>query len=125
MGDMHDELLPRSAAGTAHAMMQIFPVTVLTGARQTGKSTLASMLAGGHTYLTLDDILLRDLAVRDPEGFLDQGERLIIDEVQHAPDLLLAVKRRVDERRSPGRYILTGSSNLLLQWNVSESLAGR
>jgi uncharacterized protein len=106
-------------------MMKVFPVVVLTGARQTGKSTLAGMLGEGHTYLTLDDVLLRDLAVRNPEGFLDQGERLIIDEVQHAPELLLAVKRRVDEAREPGRIILTGSSNLLLQQNVSESLAGR
>lgn len=105
--------------------MRIFPVTVVTGARQTGKSTLARLLGADHTYLTLDDVLLRDLAVRNPEAFLDQGERLIIDEVQHAPDLLLAVKRRVDERREPGRYILTGSSNLLLQKSVGESLAGR
>jgi uncharacterized protein len=106
-------------------MLRVFPVVVLTGARQTGKSTLALMLGESHSYLTLDDVLLRDLAVRNPEALLDQGERLIIDEVQHAPDLLLAVKRRVDEGRVPGRYILTGSSNLLLQQNVSESLAGR
>lgn len=125
MGDMQNALLPRAAAEVAAAMMQVFPVVVLTGARQTGKSTLARMLGESHTYLTLDDVLLRDLAVRDPESFLDQGERLIIDEVQHAPDLLLAVKRRVDEGRAPGRFILTGSSNLLLQQNVSESLAGR
>jgi uncharacterized protein len=125
MGDMQFGFLPRAAAETAVAMMQVFPVVVLTGARQTGKSTLARMLGEDHTYLTLDDVLLRDLAVRNPEAFLDQGERLIIDEVQHAPDLLLAVKRRVDEGRVPGRFILTGSSNLLLQQNVSESLAGR
>jgi uncharacterized protein len=106
-------------------MMQVFPVVVLTGARQTGKSTLARMIGESHTYLTLDDVLLRDLAVRNPEALLDQGERLIIDEVQHAPNLLLAVKRRVDENRAAGRFILTGSSNLLLQQNVSESLAGR
>jgi uncharacterized protein len=106
-------------------MLRVFPVVVLTGARQTGKSTLALMLGESHSYLTLDDVLLRDLAVRNPEALLDQGERLIIDEVQHAPDMLLAVKRRVDEGRVPGRYILTGSSNLLLQQNVSESLAGR
>ncbi|NJD66363.1 MAG: ATP-binding protein [Chloroflexi bacterium] len=122
---MQNDLLPRAAAEPALAMLRVFPVTVVTGARQTGKSTLARMLGTRHRYLTLDDVLLRDLAVRDPEGFLDQADRLIIDEVQHAPDLLLAVKRRVDEQREPGRYILTGSSNLLLQRNVSESLAGR
>lgn len=122
---MQHELLPRIAARTVRAIMEVFPVAVLTGARQTGKSTLARLLAPDHAYFTLDDVLLRDLAIRNPETFLDQGERLIVDEVQHAPDLLLAVKRRVDELRTEGRYILTGSSNLLLQQNVSETLAGR
>ena len=105
----------------------VFPVVIVTGARQTGKSTLVRRpeVSGQHAYLTLDDVLLRDEARRDPDLFLDRGERLIIDEVQHAPELLLAIKRRVDERRSRGRYLLTGSSNLLLQRDVSESLAGR
>jgi hypothetical protein len=73
----------------------------------------------------MDDVLVRDEARRDPELLLDRADRLVIDEVQHAPDLLLAVKRRVDEHRRRGQYILTGSANLLLQRNVSESLAGR
>jgi hypothetical protein len=124
---MHNALLPRLIAPTIGALRDVFPVTVVTGARQTGKSTLARQpeLFGDATYLTLDDILIRDLARRDPELLLDRAERLVIDEVQHAPDLLLAIKRRVDERRVRGRYLLTGSSNLLLQRNVSESLAGR
>mgnify|MGYP001825022549 FL=1 len=121
------DYLPRLIEPRVRAVRDVFPVVIVTGARQTGKSTLIRRpeVAQDHAYLTLDDLLLRDEARRDPELFLDRGERLIIDEVQHAPDLLLAIKRRVDERRVPGRYLLTGSSNLLVQRDVSESLAGR
>lgn len=128
MGDMQiTDYLPRLIEPRVRAVRDVFPVVIVTGARQTGKSTMIRRpeVAGNHAYLTLDDLLLRDEARRDPELFLDRGERLIIDEVQHAPDLLLAIKRRVDERRAPGRYLLTGSSNLLVQRDVSESLAGR
>ena len=127
MGEMHSALLPRFVAERLDDMLDVFPVAVVTGARQTGKSTLVKQpeVLGDRTYVTLDDILVREEARRDPELLLDRADRLVIDEVQHAPDLLLAVKRRVDEQRRRGRYILTGSSNLLLQRNVSESLAGR
>lgn len=128
MGDMQiTNYLPRLVEPRVSASRDVFPVVILTGARQTGKSTLVRRpgLSDDHDYLTLDDVLLRDEARRDPDLFLDRGERLIIDEVQHAPDLLLAIKRRVDEKRFPGRYLLTGSSNLLVQRDVSESLAGR
>jgi uncharacterized protein len=126
MGDMHD-LLARVAESKLRQLLDVFPVAVVTGARQTGKSTLVqrSELSGDRPYLTLDDILVRDQARRDPELLLDRGDRLILDEVQHAPDLLLAIKRRVDQARAPGRYILTGSANLLIHHRVSESLAGR
>jgi hypothetical protein len=127
MGDMQNDLLPRFALGRLEALLDVFPVAVVTGARQTGKSTLVRQprVLGGRTYLTLDDILVREEARRDPELLLDRADRLVIDEVQHAPDVLLAVKRRVDEGRRRGQYILTGSANLLLQRDVSESLAGR
>jgi predicted AAA+ superfamily ATPase len=128
LGDMQiKDYLPRLIEPRVRAVRDVFPVVIVTGARQTGKSTLIRRpeVAGDHAYLTLDDLLLRDEARRDPELFLDRGEHLIIDEVQHAPDLLLAIKRRVDEKRVPGRYLLTGSSNLLVQRDVSESLAGR
>jgi predicted AAA+ superfamily ATPase len=128
MGDMQTtDYLPRLVEPRVKALHDVFPVVVVTGARQTGKSTLVRRpeLSVDHAYLTLDDVLLRDEARRDPDLFLDRGERLVIDEVQHAPDLLLAIKRRVDERRLRGRYLLTGSSNLLVQRDVSESLAGR
>jgi predicted AAA+ superfamily ATPase len=124
---MHNGYLPRLLEAGFRRAQVVFPVVVVTGARQTGKSTLVRKpeLSSQHIYLTLDDVLLRDEARRNPELLLDRGERLVVDEVQHAPDLLLAIKRRVDERRLRGQYILTGSSNLLLQRDVSESLAGR
>lgn len=122
---MHD-LLPRLAQARLERLLEVFPVAVLTGARQTGKSTLVRLAPfQDHTYVTLDDVLIRDQARREPDLLLERAHRLIIDEVQHAPDLLLAIKRRVDQRRQPGRYILTGSTDLLLQERVSESLAGR
>jgi uncharacterized protein len=126
MGDMHG-LLPRLAAKRLRRALDVFPVAIVTGARQTGKSTLVRQpeLFGGREYITLDDVLERDIARRDPELLLERAPRLVIDEVQHAPDLLIAIKRSVDERRERGRYILTGSANLLLQRDVSESLAGR
>ena len=126
MGHM-TEVLPRLLHQALQATLGVFPVAIVTGARQTGKSTHVRLpeVIDQRTYLSLDDVLLRDQARNDPELFLGRGERLIIDEVQHAPDLLFAIKRRVDERRQRGQYILTGSSNLLLQGDVSESLAGR
>lgn len=101
-------------------------MVVLTGARQTGKSTLVQHGAlGARPYLTLDDIEIRDQAENAPELLLRRAERITLDEVQRAPDLLLAIKRDVDRDRRPGRFLLTGSANLLLLEKISESLAGR
>ena len=105
------------------------PVVVLTGPRQAGKSTLAQ-IEGDDTrhYRTLDSLAERAAAQQNPEAFIRSDQPLTIDEVQHAPDLLLAIKREVDRQRTariPGRYLLTGSANLLLLNTVSESLAGR
>ena len=104
-----------------------FPVVVLTGARQTGKSTLAQHLpsAGERVYRTLDDFDVLDRAERSPEALVEDGDRLTLDEVQRAPRLLVAIKRAVDRDRRRGRFLLTGSANLLLMRTVSESLAGR
>jgi predicted AAA+ superfamily ATPase len=122
-------LLPRAAEVPLTEALGQFPVVVVIGARQTGKSTLVQSLPAlsGRPYLTLDDIELRDQARRDPESVLARGAMLVIDEVQRAPDLLLAVKHAVDQDkpRKPGRYALTGSANMLLMKRVSESLAGR
>lgn len=102
------------------------PVVVVTGARQTGKSTLVrELLPGGRPYFSLDDLDVRAQAERAPDDLLERGGAIVLDEVQRVPELLLAVKRAVDRHRVPGRYILTGSANLLLMKRVSESLAGR
>ena len=128
MNRTQQPVLPRLAAGTIERALEVSPVVVLTGARQTGKSTLVRELdaLAEHRYLTLDDLDIRAQAAEDPAGLLARGERLILDEVQRVPDLLVAIKRAVDKGpREPGRFVLTGSANLLLMQAVSESLAGR
>ena len=106
-----------------------FPVVVVTGARQVGKSTLMKNTFGGSPnvgYVTLDHPIVRNLAKTDPELFLQQYEApVIIDEVQYAPELLPYIKMKVDSDRKNGQYFLTGSQMFHLMKNVSESLAGR
>jgi predicted AAA+ superfamily ATPase len=102
------------------------PAVVVTGARQTGKSTLAeSLTPGTRRYRTLDDLDARDAARHDPGVLVGGPEPVTLDEVQREPDLLLAIKRAIDRNRKPGQFLLTGSANLLLMKGVSESLAGR
>ena len=102
------------------------PAVVVTGARQTGKSTLVRELTPGpRRYFSLDDLDVVDAARRDPEVLVGGSEPVTLDEVQREPHLLLAVKRAIDRQRQPGRFLLTGSANLLLMRQVSESLAGR
>lgn len=119
-------LVPRHAQRTLEAHLRTMPVVVVTGARQTGKSTLAQHLVPGERrFVSLDDLDALDLARRDPDGLIEDGSPVTLDEIQRAPDLLLAVKRAVDRRRRRGAFLLTGSANLLLMRRVSESLAGR
>src|SRR5579862_731836 len=92
------------------------PVVLIHGPRQAGKSTLAQAIGKqtGARYLTLDDPMPRAMAVDDPQGFLRAYEGpLIVDEVQRAPGLFLALKASVDRDRQPGRFLLTGSANVL------------
>lgn len=118
--------LPRLLGRSTERVAKAMPVTVVTGARQTGKSTLVrDLLTGPWPYYSMDDLDIRAQAERVPEEVLARSERLVLDEVQRVPDLLLAVKQAVDQERRPGRFILTGSANLLLMKAVSESLAGR
>jgi predicted AAA+ superfamily ATPase len=119
--------LLRALTATLTAALRAFPIAVVTGARQTGKSTLVrSLLNGGtRTYLTLDDFEVLERARLEPDALVRGAARITLDEVQRSPDLLLAVKRAADERRAPGRFLLTGSANLLLMRRVSETLAGR
>ena len=105
------------------------PVVLLNGARQTGKTTLVRSIGEGGPgmrYVTLDDAATLAAAETDPVGFVEGlGERVIIDEVQKAPELFPALKVAVDRRRSPGRFLLTGSADVLTLPSLSESLAGR
>ena len=105
------------------------PVVTLVGARQVGKSTLVrEVIRRGHRaeYLSLDDVGVRQLANGDPGGFLGRfSGNLVVDEVQLAPGLFSAIKLAVDEDRRPGRFILTGSADVLTLPRISESLAGR
>ena len=106
--------------------LRLMPAVVVTGARQTGKSTLAQeLLPGERRFLSLDDLDTADLAQRDPETLVGGTTPVTIDAVQREPDLLSAVKRAIDHRRRAGQFLLTGSANLLLMRQVSESLAGR
>ena len=103
------------------------PVVLLAGPRQAGKTTLVRQVAGrqGLRYLTLDDELTLLAAREDPVGMLRSLDRAVIDEIQRAPQLLLAIKKSVDEDRRFGRFLLTGSANLMALPNVADSLAGR
>jgi len=122
-------VLPRAAAAPLRRALTVAPVVVLTGARQTGKSTLIRWLPElrGRSYLTLDDLAIREQAQTDPETLLERAPELVLDEVQRAKDLLIAVKRAVDRDRPrrPGRFVLTGSANLLMMRQLGETLAGR
>jgi predicted AAA+ superfamily ATPase len=121
------QVLPRLLESPLELALRSFPVVVVTGSRQTGKSTLVRSLMQEpqRPYLTLDNLETLERARQQPEALVRSAERMILDEVQRSPDLLLAVKRAVDERKAPGRFLLTGSANLLLMQRISESLAGR
>src|SRR4029077_13436090 len=120
-------LLPRAIRGTLDQALRSFPVVVVTGSRQTGKSTLVRSLAEppGRVYRALDDLGGLARAREQPEALVRDAARMTLDEVQRSPDLLLAVKRVVDEARTPGLFLLTGSATLLLMRRISETLAGR
>jgi predicted AAA+ superfamily ATPase len=122
-------VLPRVAAAAVRRAMEVAPVVVLLGARQTGKTTLLRSMPSlaDRPYLTLDGFDLRVQAEADPEAVVGRAPALILDEVQRARGLLIAVKRAVDADypRRPGRFVLTGSANFLMLERISETLAGR
>ena len=102
------------------------PVVLIVGPRRAGKTTLVKKMGeAGRTYITLDDQTVLEAARSDPAGFIRGLDRAIIDEIQRAPDLLLEIKKTVDEDYRPGRFLLTGSANVLTLPRVADSLAGR
>src|SRR5690349_15850116 len=104
--------LPRLVQGALTAASETMPAVVVTGARQTGKSTLVRELAPDleRLYLTLDDLEVMDQATTRPADLVGRAARMTIDEVQRQPLVLRAVKRAIDQRRAPGRFLLTGSA---------------
>lgn len=118
--------LPRLVGTALGERLRVMPAVVVTGARQTGKSTLvAELVPGKRRYASLDELDVLDAARHDPDALIGGTNPVTLDEVQREPTLLRTVKRAIDRRRAPGRFLLTGSANLLLMRRVSESLAGR
>lgn len=102
------------------------PVVLVIGPRRAGKTTLVKgMATGTRAYVTLDDGSVLDAARADPTGFVRGLDSAVIDEVQRVPELLLAIKKAVDEDNRPGRFLLTGSANVLTLPRIADSLAGR
>ena len=117
--------IKRAIANEIKEYMKSFPVLLISGARQVGKSTLALNLEIPN-YITLDDINIYESARNDPKGFIEHCKKpIVIDEVQRVPILLLAIKEFVDKDRTNGQFILTGSANLKGFKDISDSLAGR
>lgn len=125
MNDYHASL-ERCLLPSLQSALGRMPVVVLTGARQTGKTTLVlNRSMEERIYFTLDDFDVLERAEREPDALLDTDRPVTIDEVQRSPRLLHAIKRHVDRKRTPGQLLLTGSANLALMGKISESLAGR
>lgn len=127
MTDAKTSLRERSCARAVARAARTFPAVVITGPRQSGKTTLLKTLFGDtHAFANLENPDSRRRAREDPEAFLAQyPSPVIIDEIQYAPELLSYIKTRIDADRRPGRWLLTGSQNFSLMHNVSQSLAGR
>jgi predicted AAA+ superfamily ATPase len=119
-------MLMRHLGGAVRAALADTPVVLIVGPRQAGKSTLARQVAPEARYVTLDDAAVLAAVSADPQGFVRGLEGpAVLDEVQRVPELFLALKAEVDRDRRPGRFLLTGSADVLLLPRVSESLAGR
>ena len=119
-------MYPRFSETLVRSALRDTRVVAISGPRQSGKTTLVlRFVRQGRIYITLDNQSTLAAAKSDPVAFIRELERAIIDEVQRAPDLLLAIKQSVDEDPRPGRFLLTGSANLLTINTVNESLAGR
>lgn len=125
---MSDSDYPRLLQPLLEEALNDTPVVLIHGPRQCGKTTLAQKIGKerGYRYLSFDDHNLITAVKADPVGFVDRlDERVILDEIQHVPELFSSIKQAVDRKRQPGRFLLTGSANVLLLPKLADSLAGR
>ena len=125
---VRDTIYPRFVEPRLAEALADSPAVLIHGPRQSGKTTLARRFGQGrgYAYINLDDDTLRDAAEADPVGFAaDLPERVILDEVQRTPSLFRALKTEIDRRRTPGRFLMAGSTQVLLLPRLSDSLAGR
>ncbi|WP_457664997.1 ATP-binding protein [Thiolapillus sp.] len=118
--------IPRNAESCLQHLASGYPVVVVTGPRQSGRSTLVRHVFPEHHYVSLEDLDQREFAETDPRGFLKQfSGGAILDEAQHCPALFSYLQTRVDEQQQPGEFILTGSQQFGLLSGITQSLAGR
>lgn len=123
---MDDSYIPRYLRPHIEEALSDTPVVLVNGPRQAGKTTLVRQMADARrAYVTLDDAATLAAVRHDPVGFVRELDGAVIDEVQRAPELLLAIKQAVDQDRRPGRFLLTGSANVMTLPRVADSLAGR
>lgn len=123
--DILNRSYPRYATARIRAILADTPVLGIIGPRQSGKTTLAKAVGEDRHFVSLDDQATREAALDDPIGLLRDRDCVIIDEIQRAPNMMLAIKQLVDADRRPGRFIVTGSANILTLRSIQESLAGR
>lgn len=118
---------PRDIAETVHSALKNMPVVVVTGMRQTGKTTLLCSQPGisDREYVTFDDFAQLEAAKSDPVRFIRRDKPLTIDEAHKCPEIFNAIKQDVDQKRIPGQFLLSGSANFSILKNITESLAGR
>ena len=119
-------MIPRTLEQKLRELAGYYPVVVVTGPRQSGKTTLCQIVFPTKTYVSLEALDTREFALSDPRGFLAQhADGAILDEIQYAPALLNYLQGDIDARPDPGRFVLTGSQHFGLSQSISQTLAGR